>query len=551
MGILPTKTSWKSGRRDSVIEVVSRISGNVALAVVFTVLGLLLFYRLGVYSLWDDEAEQCLFAEQVWRTGDTSALVAPNIIAYNGGEELVNLHGRADPPLMAYIIAPFVGLCGRSPFWVRFPGALFGLAYCALILLWVRRAGADRTTSALFCIGLLGDVALILFSRQARYYSLVLFCSLAIGYLYLARPRSARTLVGISLLQFCLLASHTITYAGVTSVLVVDYLAWKRRSEPLTGREWFMLLAPQVVLGVLLLSIWNPFYTRVGAYEFANSAGRRAELFWWNLRDLNRGEFGAGILLLAAPFLGSRDVSGGFLRRGVMAIIVYSAVIALVSPQLINQPTLVANVRYMLPLLPIALALSVLTLRSLAGNRLWLALPLGIVSFHTNLLNFGPLLPEGVRSTTVDLIGELNNPPRGPYGVCAQWINDHVPPGSSIWVNPRYAVFPLMFHAPKATYAWQLQSPVDPQFRGLPAIHFFGEVPPDYMVSFGPYVDDTRQIIEQGRKLGFLYEPVATIEQYWGTVHRPGLLSHHFKSVTDFDRDKDVIHVFHRVFHGR
>ena len=213
------RSNWQNCSQDGLIEAVSRVSSNFGLAVVFAVLGFLFFFRLGAYYLWDDEAAQSLFAEQVWRTGDTSAVVGQNIIAYNQGAELSLLHGRANPPLPAYVIAPFVGLGGRSPFWVRFPGALCGLAYCGLILFWLRRAGADLTTSVLFCLGLLGDVALILFSRQARYYGIVLLCSLAIGYLYLARPRTARTLVGISLLQFCLLASHTMTYAGVAAVL--------------------------------------------------------------------------------------------------------------------------------------------------------------------------------------------------------------------------------------------------------------------------------------------------------------------------------------------
>ena len=294
-----------------------------------------------------------------------------------------------------------------------------------------------------------------------------------------------------------------------------------------------MVLAPQIVLGALVLSIWNPFRTRLGADVFANTLVQRAELFWWNLRDLNRGEFGPGGLLLLAPFLGGRDVTAGYLRRGVAALVVYSAVIAFCSPKVINFSAPVADVRYLLPLLSLGLAVSVFTLRSLIGNRLWLALPVGIVAFHTNLLNFGFLLPEGLRSTTVDLIAELRDPLRGSYKVCAQWINDHVPAGSSIWVNPGYAAYPLIFHAPNAIYAWQLRRPAELQFQSLPAVHFFGETVPDYFIAFGPYVHDTRRMIKDGRKFGIYYEPVATLDQYWEAVHRPNLVIAGVKSSHD------------------
>src|ERR1700683_2250373 len=35
-------------------------------------IGTLLFWNLGTYALWDDEANTALFATNVWKTGDTT-----------------------------------------------------------------------------------------------------------------------------------------------------------------------------------------------------------------------------------------------------------------------------------------------------------------------------------------------------------------------------------------------------------------------------------------------------------------------------------------------
>ena len=48
---------------------------RVIALVVFFAAAILLFARLGHYSLWDDEALTALTALGVWRTGDTTAVL--------------------------------------------------------------------------------------------------------------------------------------------------------------------------------------------------------------------------------------------------------------------------------------------------------------------------------------------------------------------------------------------------------------------------------------------------------------------------------------------
>jgi hypothetical protein len=220
---------------------------------------------------------------------------------------------------------------------------------------------------------------------------------------------------------------------------------------------------------------------------------------------------------------------------------------AMVSPKVIRISPTVADVRYLLPLIPLCIALGVLTLRKLIGSRTWLALPLGLAAFGTNLFNFGPFLPEGFRSTILCYLSELKHPVPGPYDATVPWIYQHVLPGDSIWVLPGYAAYPLMYRAPQAIYAWQLTYPPERQFVGLGTIHFFGIEPPDYLIAFGPYIGGVLDVIRSGRKLGYYYKRVATIGEYWIPEHLPELIDHKFKDFTNFDRRIQAIYIYKRV----
>ena len=95
---------------------------TIAIATLVTS-AILLFARLGHYALWDDEANTALIGQGVWRTGDTSAVVGHNVVAYHNGAELENLKERYMPPLQYYIAAPFVGPNDPSSFLARLPFA--------------------------------------------------------------------------------------------------------------------------------------------------------------------------------------------------------------------------------------------------------------------------------------------------------------------------------------------------------------------------------------------------------------------------------------------
>ncbi len=506
-------------------------------------MGLLLFARLGHYAIWDDEAMIALVGEGVLKTGDTSVVLDHNLVAYRGGLLVRELHDRSTPPLSAYLAAASMGMFGKNALAVRLPFALFGLAAVAMGAWWLRRIKAGPLTQAVAALAVLGNVSFVLYSRQSRYHAPTVFLSMAVVFAYFAWRGEKRTLLAMALLSVSLFAANYMVCAALYGCLAIDYVLWRRHERRRWQDGWWLVVPLALGCG-LIASIWNPLRTQFGGYAATSTLGDRLQLFYWNWRDMNRCEFLVGGLLLLAIFV-AWTRKDQWLFRALVALGVFVAAITCVSPQTMAGAS-VADVRYLVPAIPLCIAIEVRTILLLCGHQPPLALVLAVVAFGTNLIHGGPLLASGLSSTLLRYSGELVSPPTDPYTPAAKWINDHVRPGESIWVSPDYMTYPLMFHAPKAVYAWQLAWPPPQQFRGLPMIHFQGQEPPDYLIAFGPVVGQVVQSINGWKKPGLKYEHVETIDTYWKDLYRPELFWRSFKSVTNYQKNAEAIYIFKR-----
>jgi hypothetical protein len=519
-------------------------TGLVVGALLLILSSFLLFGNLGHYALWDDETYTALGAKGVLKTGDTSAVIDHNIVAFRGGIMLKKLRDRFSPPLPTYLAAASFSLLGVNSFAARFPFALCGLASLLLIVTWLRRAKAPPLIWHLTAIAILGNVSLFLYFRQSRYYALVILCSIALGYLYCNWRDTRLQTVGFALVSVCLFASNYIAYFEVYTALTVDYLFWGRRSIKLRPRAWLLLLGIQAVANIAITMIWNPFSTHHGGALFTNNPAQRVTLFFWNLRDLNACEFGVAALLTAAPLLyfKHRNLS---IIRGCIAILVCIAATCMVSPQPVAK-TSVADIRYILPVIPLCILVEVLTLQGLPGQFRWAAIALAILAFHTNFFNGGLFQKGGIHSSSISFVKELISPPGDPYSATVHWIDQNVSEGQSIWVLPDYSTYPLMFHSPKAVYAWQLKWPPEEQFKDLPRIHFFGQEPPDYIIAFGPVVHALERAMQDWKRPDLYYQKIAVIDYFWQNLYRPELFWRRSIPMTNYNRESDAIYVFKR-----
>jgi hypothetical protein len=509
---------------------ISAPARRIAMLATLAVMALLLFVRLGMYPLWDDEANTALFGSGVWETGDTTAVIDANVIAYRNGAELArhSFKNRHIPPLQYFVVAPFVRDTS-SAVLARLPFALAGLATAWLLLAWLAQTRPTRRAWALCTIALLGNVSFILYCQQARYYALTLLFAVTMAYAYANRER-ARMLILLAASGIGMIGSQYLGYLGIATALGCDYLLWGRKTARIPLRSLAALAASQVLATVVIVGTWYPVQ-QLARWQERPWPLDRAQLWLKTLRDLNANEMGVLLLMIVAPILArfARDV---LTQRLTVAILASTAAITLVSPQ--GGAVYTVDIRYFCFLIPACLLLSV---RGIELLRLRGIVPvlLGLIAFQTTLLHwifalaFNPLTYKmELRSTMSWYVWELADPPPSTYDLVDDWLDVHAHAGESVLVIPDFATYPLMFHNRRLIYAWQLDEKRASELGDVAPINIRGRVAPDWIVSFGDKRQEDDLFRTEIAKLGATYERVARFEISAVDRSRPEMVWHRF-----------------------
>ena len=489
-----------------------------------------------------------LASQGILESGDTSAKHGENIVAYRSGLLLRDLCDRSTPPLTAYLIAPSLWLFGTTSLAARLPCAILGWALMAFVVGLLRKTKTTLSDCLIWYLAIGSNVSLFLFLRQSRYFAPCIFLVTCIILCYLFWNGSrTKYLIWTILLFAVLFATNYMACLALFLAVAYDFWFGKRKSTAFPLRNVWPWMGVALLICLLISLVWNPYQTGFGAYTQKNTFGERLILFLWNWRDTSDCQFWIPGILLVGLVLGWMK-KDPWLQRGWVAMVIFTAGITAVSPQLIAG-ALVADVRYLAPLIPLGIALSVRTILLLFGSRPLLASFLAVLLFGTNLVSGAFLGGRPFRSPPGEFLEELITPPPEPYSVTAQWVAKHVPPKSTVWVLPEYACYPLMFHAPNAIYAWQLrpEQKQEEQFKNLPDIHFQGLVPPDFIVVFGPSVQQIRQLIGQWSMQGLRYEEVTRLMTFWKDLYRPELFWRTFKPIENFDPNTEAIYIFKKL----
>ncbi len=516
-------------------------------AVALTIAAGLLFFRLGFYPFWGDEADTVVFARGVWETGDLSPWYGDNLYAYRNGTLLEHLKGRSAPPLAYYLAAPFWGVFGPDRFALRLPFALCGLATLGIVLRWAYRRGADVGTFVLLACAASANTALLLYSRQCRYFALGMLTTAACGYLYDTFDGSRRKLVGLAVCLTLSAATHYLNFAATAAAIVCDFLVWRRREVTLSLRQWLVLVGPPAVALAGLAYVYNPLGKNLPAVHLEpDTLADRLELLKKMFLGLNDNEFGVGLLLAAAPVVGLARRKAAPLRMFAAA-----AVFVCVTTGLSPQPAKSAiepDVRYLAPLIPLCLALTVCVVRSLTRFAPWSGAGLMIVAVGSNVLHV-PWAPNSWRSTIAEFAHELVHPRRTAGEEVGSWLRANVAADETVWIVPNEWCAPQLILAPHARYAWQLDAPRRADdYRELPAIHFYPHEPVDWIVVFG--FESVRAQVEQAvlpalRNLGYRYEPAGMIDRFYDDRTRPEFHWHWFRD-RPYDKTTEGVYVYRR-----
>ena len=506
--------------------------------------GIMVFWHLGKYSFWDDEAIDGLIARSLLENGRAEALIGKNLVGYRDGALLHGMMIEGEPPFCAFAAIPCFGIFGQTPWAARAIPALAGFATACLMLVWAFQVSRDSIFYALFCMALLFNTSFFLFSRQFHYYGPSMFFVTAIAYLWVRPGLSFHRLLLIGLCFFCLNLSNYLTGFLVSVSLSVDYIIFQRTQQSLRFRQFLLILIPSILSGVIIYLDWNPFLTSIGAKLAQNSLQEKITLFLWGLRDLNQCEFVSGLFLALWPWILIRSRDPRLLRMTCFLGVFFLG-ICLFATQPV-QATSVFDVRYLIPILPLLIFLSAYVVYFLLQASPGLALVVGLVVLGTNLTHrIFPFVADRF-CTTGDFFHELMYPVPEPFYPVITWLKKNVPSEKSVWVLPEHMTYPLMFHAPEPIYAWQLrpEHKSEEQFKNLPDIHFQGLVPPDYIVAFGPSVVQIRQLIGQWSTQGMRYQEVTRLMIFWKDLYRPELFWRTFKPIENFDPNTEAIYIF-------
>ena len=498
----------------------------VAVGMLGSFFALAVFFNLGHYALWDDEANTALFASSVWQNGIPTARLGHNIIAFRGGAELTRCVNLFMPPLTYYFAAPFVGLLGNSAFAVRLPTALAGMASSAALFAMVFRLGGFRL-AVTATAGIALNTSYILYCRQGRYYSLVLLFTTLLVWAYLERKKTgSRWLFAAS--ATLLLFTHYFAYAGALACVALDYAIWGRKTLRTKDSVLAMILCSQVASVALVLAVMNPFGTSAAPLGNAPMLTGKVNLLWWTVRDMNSCEFGCMAFLLVVPILFAAGYIGSASLRIVTAIVLYLLLVVLLSPQPMGDgfPG-VADVRYMIVAIPAFACLAALLAEHI---RLpWMRYLFLTALFGSNLLHFvtGRVWSARgmvVRSTPLTYGAELLEQRSDPYNLAAQWLRSNATHEETVAVFPAHATYPLMWHAPKVRYAWQFRPEQEAVYGDLEPFHFKGKEAPDLIVAMGTFQHEAMAAIEDiSRKGAVQYGQSSFIGVHYPEVFRPEL----------------------------
>jgi hypothetical protein len=522
----------------------NNLNSTLLLPLLFLSALLGLFLSLSAYSLWDDETMVGLVAKGVLKTGDTTVVIDHNVVAYREGIALVGLKDRFSPPLATYLVCLSFWMFGLSSWAARMPFAIFGLLTLLLVGFWLSKEKAGWLFKSILSMGIIGNVSLFLYYRQARYYALVLFFTVLIGYLYCLPKRTRIWAATLGASFLALFLSHPLACAALGIALLFDVLFYQRKWLQNAVAHWFWLCVPPLVVIGLSLLIWNPYMTKTAEYQTHISLVDRLTLFLWTWRDILSAEF-------IAPLPAVFALIAGALKKEVLpfrclqAILLIIAVVCAATHQMVSV-TSVSDIRYVISVIPIGIFLGSWGICSVFGKYPLLGLVFAVLVFWTNLFNGNLFRGQALQSTPLLFWHELFYPNSEPYAPTSDWIRKHVPPRSSIWVLPDYMTYPLMFHAPEATYAWQLNPAqrIESQYASLPDIHFKGQEMPDYVIAFGPVVEQVRGLAGQWAMQGLRYHEEARILSFWKDLYRPELFWRTFKPIENFDPNTEAIYIF-------
>lgn len=466
-----------------------------------------LIFHLGHYSLWQDEADQALLSVAITETGVPRALLGEKLITqYHARESTSDYLWFYNPWLPLYLEAASFKLFGVGPWQARLPFVLIGILTLIPLGFLAQQWTHEKNLTWLSLFFFVTNPWIILYTRQAKYYSIVFLAS-ALIYLAIKRGESGKK-YGLLFFSGFLILFHSIYLTAaflVMGLLLYVFLdeAWKGK------RAGFIKILCFCLAFCLPFFLLGSFETRLGLFGHLPDLATYFKKFFNHLYYVNRQVFPIALWI---PLL---------LWRGELK---FSLCLILTSWFLL--PLIGFDVfRYNLHLVPIYMLLTAQSLLQVYRRKKGLGILAGVLIWGTNLVQALPdfiwKAIQGKPQSQYLLIKEewlamknyyLEEFP-DPIVELPKILEKRWRPGERIYMN--YATPSWLFHT-HFPLAYQVEAvkapakdpPLAPEWTSPEFIDWWVGPHPIKLIG-GPYLS-AEEMISTWQAKGFDYEKIET-----------------------------------------
>lgn len=439
-----------------------------------------------MHPLWGDEAETALFARNILKYGVPKGWDGVNLM---GLQDAVVLNKDLVNHLTSwgqyYLTAASFFLLGESSFTARLPFILLSIFSLVLIHKLALRLTGDKTVSFVAILISSLSAPFILYSYQARYYSLILFA----GLLLVLSALSIKDKKSWPMISF--VVAGVLFFYGNYLLFIFFYLSLVIALVFYNHVSLKSIIKLSIVIG-LLAALW---YFWMKPYENGSNVMPLTLVDYLELELVyirkpfeafnNMGFFPIVLFPVLAFFVYKyRKVREkiSFLWLLIVLPIVYFLLLTLITP-LYAQVTEFVEDRYLIVVFPYLTIVAAYILTEIWKLKRWVGgMVLGVFVF-TNLFSFQP-----PRSYFLDFIKEATMPYPVPDKVVADYLRAHANNGDTAFVSLDRDHEPLVFHLKdKIRFVDRVSitnSRIFPENRTLPRYIYDFRGKPDWVIMY-------------------------------------------------------------------
>lgn len=453
------------------------------------------------HRLWGDEAETALFGKMVSQTGlplewDGTNFLGHEADSANIGGKIVN---HTNPWLMYYAAALSFKLFGVSDFTSRLPFIFVSIFIIPGAYLLVKKLTNARI-ALITIITLSLSTQLILFSYQARYYSLLILLAILFVYFsYNLFDQKSKTILWLWLISLISIFNHYIIFPVFYISVLMSFIFYSLiLKKPLV--RIFNSSLKYILAGILSLVIFLPYFLVLHPLSTASSQFTPPDSLWilvFGWLEVLRDAYGfyntsnnlPVTLILGLPFIFFFKKSRRMLAPLVLFILIPFFYLLFTSLHTILFITYnpLASMRYGSLIIPFMVMVSILLLEPLYHLSRKIYYSIVIVYIFTNLFTLNPL-----HIFILDYVRELSSPYQTSETAVSEYLLRNAEAHDTVFLSLQRAHEPLVYTTGDKFRFVNVISPLNTDLLGknygnFPKYiyNFIGK--PDWIILFGNY----------------------------------------------------------------